>query len=591
MRRFHLALALSLPLASISSFAAAQPGADIDLQTFRPATDSRGFITVNASQVLGHGEPSFGLVTTWGYGLLRFEDGESSYEVEHLITPTLVGAYGLRLAGVELQVGASLPFAIMSGDRQPNVIGEPGDPAERFRFDGQGLGDAAFHLKWRLHPASRGPVGAAIIASVSLPTASQSDSWLGDGEPVPQLIGVTDLERGRFRFGANLGLRWREGRRFADDQPMMDGRPIPLTGGVIEVGSSLPFGLAAAYAVVPERFDAVAEVFGAVPLTGENYFPVEALGGIKVYLARNSYLSLGAGTGLLRDQGGNPDLRAYLGIVFEPSVGDRDGDGIVDDIDACPDQPEDKDGFQDQDGCPDPDNDRERTPDRRIPDSDDACPDDPEDVDGFEDEDGCPDPDNDGDGILDIDDLCPDVAEDVDGWEDQDGCPEPDNDTDGILDVADACPRRDGQTRKETAEVYNALEDEDGCPDRGGPVIETDTEIEILETIHFEFDSAVIKPQSHHIVRAVARTILFNPKIRKVEVQGHTDERGSDNYNLDLSQRRAQAVVDFMVAEGVSPKKLIAQGYGESQPLLRKSTPAAWAKNRRVEFIILDRRK
>src|SRR5450432_3372842 len=107
---------------------------------------------------------------------------------------------------------------------------------------------------------------------------------------------------------------------------------------------------------------------------------------------------------------------------------DRDGDGIVDDLDKCPDDPEDFDGFQDEDGCPDPD--------------------------------------NDGDGILDVDDLCPNDPEDKDGFEDADGCPDPDNDKDRILDKDDKCPNE--------PETYNGFQDEDGCPDRGRVVV-TDT--------------------------------------------------------------------------------------------------------------------
>ncbi len=617
MRRSLITLtALLLPTAAL-----AQEGGNIDLQAFRPAMDSRGFITVNASQVLGPNEPSFGLVTTWGRGLLRFEDGDNTYEVENVITPTLVAAFGLPLPGIELEIGGALPFSIMSGDRQPDSdAGTPGNPNDdqSYRFDGQGVGDASLHLKWRFRSTSRPPgIGAALIASVSFPTASEENRWLGDDRLVPQLTAVVDYEIGRFRIAGNGGVRWRSDERFVDD--MSGPSPLPLTGGVIEAGTSAPFGLGASYAVVPERFEAVTELFGAVPFSGENYFPLEALAGLKLYLARNSFLSLGAGAGLLADQGANPDMRAFLGIVFEPNIGDRDGDGIKDDIDACPDAPEDKDGFEDSDGCPELDNDRDGIPDSddgcpmdpedkdgfddedgcpdadrfdrdgdKILDEADACPDDPEDYDQFEDNDGCPDPDNDRDGILDVDDLCPNQAEDVDAFEDQDGCPEPDNDSDLILDTADACPRRDGETAKQTAEVYNTVKDDDGCPDRG-PVVETETHIEILESIHFEFNSDVIKKDSYPILRAVAKTMQLNPEIRLVEVQGHTDERGSDVYNLDLSQRRAASVMRFMAGEGVAAARLSSQGYGETIPLDPHHGEKAWARNRRVEFVIIKR--
>ncbi len=616
MRRILFALVFIAPATAF-----AQEGGNIDLQAFRPAMDSRGFITVNASQVLGKNEVSFGLVTTWGRGLLRFEDGGNTYEVENVITPTLVAAYGLPLPKIDLELGAALPFTVMSGDRQPDSdAGTPGNPNDdqRYSFDGQGVGDASLHLKWRLRSTSRRPgIGAALIASVSFPTASEENRWLGDDTVVPQLTAVIDYEIGRFRLAGNGGIRWRDDSRFVDD--MSGPTPLPLTGGVIEAGTSAPFGFGASYAVVPQRFEAVTELFGAVPFSGENYFPLEALAGLKLYLARNSFLSFGAGAGLLADEGANPDARAFLGIVFEPNIGDRDGDGIKDDIDACPDEPEDKDGFEDSDGCPELDNDRDGIPDSddgcpmdpedkdgfddedgcpdadrfdrdgdKILDDADACPDDPEDYDHFEDNDGCPDPDNDQDGILDIDDLCPDEAEDMDAFEDADGCPEPDNDSDLILDHADACPRRDGETVKQTAEVYNTVKDDDGCPDHG-PVVETDTHIEILESIHFEFNSDVIKQDSYPILRAVAKTMLLNPEILLVEVQGHTDERGSNDYNLDLSTRRAASVMRFLAGEKVTSSRLTSQGYGESQPIDLHHSEKAWAKNRRVEFVILKR--
>jgi len=140
---------------------------------------------------------------------------------------------------------------------------------------------------------------------------------------------------------------------------------------------------------------------------------------------------------------------ALMGLTWWVGDRDGDGDGVPDDQDLCPDQAEDRDGFNDLDGCPDPDNDGDG-----ILDADDACPRLPEDFDGYQDEDGCPDLDNDGDGIRDGNDRCPDEAEDLDGFEDQDGCPDPDNDQDGVPDVRDKCPF----TQRGTPV------DADGCP-------------------------------------------------------------------------------------------------------------------------------
>ena len=604
----------------IPATALAQQGGNIDLQAFRPAMDSRGFITLNASQVLGHREVSFGLVTNWGKGLLRFESGDNTYEVRHIVTPTLTGAFGLRAGPLELELGASVPFSIMAGDRDPDQR-DPDLGAINHQFDGQGVGDIGLHLKWRLMNTSRGPFGLAVVGSAYLPTASEENSWLGNDSVTPQAMLVLDKELGRTKIVANGGIRVSTGGsvRFEDNGSMINAPMTPTTDGVIEVGSTIPFGAGLSYAIVPGRFDAVAEVFGAVPLDGENYFPLEAVGGIKVYLAKNSFLSIGGGTGFLPGEGANPDVRAFLGIVFEPNIGDRDGDGLKDDIDQCPDNPEDFDGFEDEDGCPELDNDHDGIVDLddRCPndpedkdgfededgcpegnefdrdgdgilDDEDQCPDDPEDKDDFEDEDGCPDPDNDNDQILDIDDLCPNDPEDYDEFEDQDGCPDPDNDRDLILDVDDQCPGKDGEDLESVRETYNQIDDHDGCPD-GPAIITGDTTSVILQEIYFEFDSAVIKKQSHPILEAVAKSLSVFTDIRLVEVQGHTDERGSDAYNLDLSQRRAESVVNFLVENGVARDRLDPVGYGERVPIDSRSNQNAWAKNRRVEFHVIKR--
>ncbi|HXI58822.1 MAG TPA: OmpA family protein, partial [Polyangia bacterium] len=307
--------------------------------------------------------------------------------------------------------------------------------------------------------------------------------------------------------------------------------------------------------------------------------------------------------------GGAP--RAFIGFIFEPSIGDRDGDGYKDDVDKCPDDPEDFDDFEDEDGCPEPDNDHDgildvddkcpnepetkngyqdedgcpdsTTFDRDgdgIPDDVDKCPDDPEDKDGFEDEDGCPDPDNDKDGILDVNDLCPNDPEDKDGFEDQDGCPDPDNDKDRILDVNDKCPNE--------PETYNGFEDDDGCPDKGRVIVRRG-KLEILDKIYFETDKTDIKPVSFPLLDAIAATIKGNPQLLLLEVQGHADERGNDEHNLELTEGRTASVKNALVERGVEPSRLRNHGYGETKPVCTQHNEDCWSKNRRVEFIIIKR--
>jgi outer membrane protein OmpA-like peptidoglycan-associated protein len=297
-----------------------------------------------------------------------------------------------------------------------------------------------------------------------------------------------------------------------------------------------------------------------------------------------------------------PDWTVYFMLSMGGNVlpQDRDGDGIEDKVDACPDEPEDFDGVEDTDGCPDLDNDKDG-----IPDTVDKCPDLAEDFDGFQDEDGCPDLDNDGDGIPDVrdkcpnepedfdgvqdDDGCPDIvqdsdndgipddrdkcpmkAEDIDGFQDEDGCPDLDNDLDGIPDTADKCPN--------DPETYNGYMDEDGCPDER-PIEEKF----ILRGVNFESGSAALTPDSYAILDQVVKSLKAYPEVR-VEIAGFTDDVGKDEYNLGLSQRRAEAVKLYLVNSGLSADRIVARGYGESNPVSTNSTPAGRAENRRIEF-------
>src|SRR5512146_898578 len=319
-------LVFALPCLLVATSASAQSAMQLD--DFHPAVDSRGYLTLNGSSVLGHEELSFGLGSLeWGRHL--------SASVDNVVSATLVAALGLRLGPVPLELGASMPFTITSG-----------------ATDTQGVGDAGFHAK--AHLARLGHLGVAAIASVYVPTST------GDHGASPQLLGVADVSLGRWRLAVNGGVR---------RTSMM---------GMSETVA--PVGVAAAWALAPEKLELVGEGFGTVG----NDRQLEALGGVKVYLAKNSYLSLGAGRGITEDTG-SPDFRAVIGIVFEPKAAmsggarieeepeidapphvpqvakndfpDRDNDGIRDDLDKCPDDPETYNMFQDEDGCPDDDRD------------------------------------------------------------------------------------------------------------------------------------------------------------------------------------------------------------------------------------------
>ncbi len=255
------------------------------------------------------------------------------------------------------------------------------------------------------------------------------------------------------------------------------------------------------------------------------------------------------------------------GPVAATGPGDQDGDGILDDADRCPRVAEDKDGFQDDDGCPDDDNDFDG-----IADKIDNCPNEPEDKDGFEDDDGCPEPDNDKDNIADSIDQCPMEPEDKDGFEDDDGCPDPDNDKDGVTDATDKCPNEAGVPP-------------DGCPKKYALVVVTEQKIELKQTVFFDTNKATIKSVSFALLDDVALAMKDNPKI-SVEIQGHTDSQGNDNFNLKLSQQRAESVRTYLIKRGVGSDRMVAKGYGENVMIADNRTAEGRAQNRRVEFVI-----
>jgi OOP family OmpA-OmpF porin len=264
-----------------------------------------------------------------------------------------------------------------------------------------------------------------------------------------------------------------------------------------------------------------------------------------------------------------------IGVDFRGEAGfDLDHDGIPNSRDTCPGNAEDKDGFLDSDGCPDNDND-----DDTIADANDKCPMDAEDRDGFADTDGCPDPDNDNDTVPDKQDRCVGVAEDRDGFEDDDGCPEVDNDQDALDDPVDKCP--------DEAEIFNGFDDADGCPDDIPADLKKFTGV--IRGITFETNKAIIRPSSETTLNE-ALVVLQKYKTVRLEVQGHTDDVGGDDFNFDLSQRRAEAVVAWFVDHGVEAGRLVAHGYGKTVPVADNSSDAGRAENRRVEFKLLTNR-
>ncbi len=255
---------------------------------------------------------------------------------------------------------------------------------------------------------------------------------------------------------------------------------------------------------------------------------------------------------------GNVELTA--GLDFFPAaesgpdpVFDIDNDGFMDPADACPNQP----GHKTAQGCPDEDGDS-------IVDAEDACPQ----TSGSPKHAGCPDSDN--DNIVDKDDTCPTVA----GTAKHAGCP--DSDQDGIADKDDACPHQ------------AAPQQADGCPKKAAPPKEiTEKFSGAIEGIFFASGSARIRSKSFTVLDDAARVLAKYPEVA-VTIEGHTDDQGAAKSNQKLSQNRAEAVRQYFVKKGIGAGRLTAVGFGEIQPIAGNSSKAGRAKNRRIEFKVVN---
>ncbi len=463
------------------SNAAAQAAVDdeFSVQRFNPAPGPRNFITTRGARTDGELAWSAGLFANYAFepfvvvSCVSVTDCDAANTiqptdvkvVENLVTADLMGTLTVI---PRLQLGLRVPVSFADG--QGITETGTGDPDE---LSGVGLGDIEIEAKLRAwgEPKDTAVIGVTAFVTAPLGTTTAEGNYIGDPLPTAGLRGIFDGKEGPYRFGANLtGLFRGEGR----------------VGSTTIGPAEFRYGVGLGYDVSPV-FGIVVDGFGSTKFSSKNGTnSLEVDGGLRVTpLGSPIAIMFGAGTGVIEGVG-VPKVRGFLGISYTVEARDRDGDGFDDDVDQCPTEPEDKDGFQDEDGCPDNDNDDDSVPDDQdkcpaeaedpdgfedldgcpeldndkdgIPDDNDACRDEAETMNGFKDEDGCPDEaDSDGDGVPDSKDKCPKEKEDTDGFQDTDGCPDPDNDGDGVPDDKDEC--------FDEAETVNGFEDEDGCPD------------------------------------------------------------------------------------------------------------------------------
>jgi outer membrane protein OmpA-like peptidoglycan-associated protein len=571
-------LAMSVSVLGAASGASAQETrqTQIDLNQYRPAelaTD--GFATSTAD---GQGHKRFGIMVYMDYNddALVFEDADGS--TSSVVHRQLTGHINWNLGLWDhLVLYMDIPYHFIIDAGQNAQAGLP--PGGQFDYllpNGAHFGDVYFGARGNILGTRADVFQLALQATLTVNTSSLSDDqqrYAGQVNESPYLGGWFELLM-TFNAGDVLRIPIQVGYKLGT-QGQQVAPPLPQAPPDLFVGNEFTFGGGLLFMMGQDKFMISAETFGrtaansTVSWWSREETPLEVLGGFKYLHPKGFVIGVSGSAGVTPGYGA-PDWRGIgmIGYTMPEKEKDADGDGILDEADQCPKEPEDMDGFQDEDGCPDLDNDGDG-----VPDANDSCPNDPEDVDGFQDEDGCPDPDNDGDGILDADDQCPNEP----GTPENNGCPDADRDGDGVPDRIDNCPDEPGTVENQ------------GCQAPQLVVIGADR-LEIREMVYFQTGSARLQSRSWALLDNVAKVLLAHPEIKLIRVEGHTDSTGSLKTNMRLSKQRAQSVVRYLITKGgVAKERLMAEGFGPTRPLVPDAkTKDELAQNRRVEFHIAE---
>ncbi len=581
-----------------------------------------------------------GLTLNYGHNPLvfGFRDQNGAFILDRsLIAHQLIGH--VDVAGSFLDrflVAASLPVTLLERGNSPD-----GDYGVN-RVTSAAVGDPRLSLRSRLiGQPYRQPFSFHAGIDVWLPLANATAAF-------PAQVGDTGL---RVQLKLIVGGLWRtllwsfSGSYLYRAQQSLGTLP-PGSGN--SVGPSLQLAGAIAYArrdlglaLGPEFLLSTVLSEGA-PFR-QDYTSLEILGGLHYSLARRVQLSLGGGLGLLREPG-TPDGRVLLRLAYAPLPAekpkDRDGDGIPDRSDACPDVAGVSASDPKKHGCPPPPPDRDGD---GLIDRDDACPTEPPGNNPDPRRPGCPRPDSDRDGLFDDEDQCPSEPagdhpdtsklgcplrdQDQDGiWDPQDacldvpagahpdpqkpGCPDRDSDGDGVYDAQDQCrelragmfpdPQKPGCPLSDRD--HDLVPDaSDACPDKPGApatdpkkngcpgLVEAKADLLVIrQQVFYAPQKDTILKKSFKVLDAVVAALKATPQIKRVAVEGHTDNVGKPEQNRDLSARRATSVMGYLVGRGVEPARLEAHGYGPDRPIADNKKPKGRALNRRTDFRILD---
>jgi outer membrane protein OmpA-like peptidoglycan-associated protein len=611
-----------MAMSTATPVAAQTPQAALPLNRFNPSAAGDRFFSVDSPYAGEHLAIHGMLMGDYAHSPLVIvqegadDDTDLGDVVEHQMYLHLNGSFGLfeRVA-----VNVDIPIAIVQSGDDPT-----GNAGQQFQSpSGADFGDLRLGARVRLWGDYYDAFQVGLGGYIWVPTGnSEPGSFVSSGDvrgmPKVLLGGIRD----RFVWSFATGPEFRASDKF----------------GQVDQGSLFHFGGAAGYMLGDDKQIQIGpEVNVALVLEDVQKRTTNAEGLVGAKWRFLPFMEAGIGIGPGFSSGiGTPDFRGVFSIAYTPKVeeaNDRDGDGILDQNDACPDTPGVPSDDPAKHGCPPSDRDKDT-----ILDADDACPDTPGPASDDPAKHGCPDkdgdgiidkndacvdlagppnedkakhgcPDKDGDGIIDPKDACPEEAGPANDDPKKHGCPALDSDGDGIADESDACPQTPGVASEDPkkngcppdTDGDGILDADDACPKQKGlpnndpkkhgcpKVIVTDKEVVILERIEFDTGKATIKQVSLSIVEAVANVLIEHPEIKKIEVQGHTDDRGSNWANKTLSNRRAASVMKALIERGVDKARITSKGYGEDVTIADNKTAEGRQKNRRVQFKITEK--
>ncbi len=499
-----------------------------------PAGD-RAFLMERA-RVHGHWKPSARLVLSHARAPLTSRTRQDEADPA-VLTETVLHALAALPMHHMFVLHLDLPFVLTeSAGARPDGRTTLPDPS------GAGLADVRVGGRLRLFGSPEDEpdkLDGALALAFVLPTATSD--YGGDHAVRARLAALLEATTPRLHGGAGLGVETRPAETLDGLLPLRTGTAgfIALSGGFfLDAQGDIEVGL-------------------------EGLAETTLAGGAKLLDPRASRVHLLA-TASGRINGGPLEVGFALGPGFAEGPGAADYRVLV------------LAGYAEDEPEPPPDGDEDR-----IPDKADACPRLP----GMGSADpllhGCPEapPDQDGDAIPDPQDACPDVAGRPTGMRRTHGCPPPrDSDGDGLFDHEDACPEVAGPAPPKG----------DGCPPPKPRAALVERRIELDQQVLFETGTAVIQAESDGLLGEIATVLREHPELLRVEVQGHTDETGHEADNRVLAQRRAEAVVSWLVAHGIDGARLVSKGYGADRPIADNTTEEGRQRNRRVELHVLD---